>query len=193
MISRRLLFALSGGVLALAGCAAPALSLFTLAAPAGGVDQARLSGRPMVIEIARITVPDEIDSEDMLLRNGATLLRSDTGRWASRLSLQATDRVTARLAERRPDALVVNRAQAQSPSYRVVINIARLDVSREGMGVLEADWQIVPSDATLPALRDRGRFVAQGGSEGGNDALLVARIGDLLDQLARGINVSALR
>jgi hypothetical protein len=74
-----------------------------------------------------------------------------------------------------------------------VINVARLDVSRDGMGVLEADWQILPADAALPALRDRGRFVAQGGAAGGDDALLVARIGDLLDQLALAINVTALR
>jgi uncharacterized lipoprotein YmbA len=193
MISRRLFNAvLAASALAVAGCAAPALSLFTLAAPTAGKPQAPLPGKPMVIEVARISLPDEIDSEDMLVRNGPTLIRSSTGRWASRLSLQATDRVTARLAERRPDALVVNRAQAQSPSYRIVINISRLDVLPDGSGVMEADWQIIPSDSAIAALRDRGSFTTRQEPVKG-DSLLVAGIGDLLDQLAGAIKISALR
>ena len=193
MISRRIFNAsLSAAALALSACAAPALSLFTLAAPGATRQQAPLPGRPMVIEVARVSLPDEIDSEDMLLRAGPTLIRSSTGRWASRLSLQVTDRITARLAERRPDALVVNRAQAQSPSYRIVINIARLDVLSDGSGTLEADWQIIPADGAIPAFRDRGRFSAQQDASKAV-SLLVAAIGDLLDQLASAIKITALR
>ena len=193
MIPRRFFNAsLLAAPLALSACAAPALSLFTLAVPNTARPQAPLPGRPMVIEVARVSLPDEIDSEDMLVRNGPTLVRSSTGRWASRLSLQVTDRVTARLAERRPDALVVNRAQAQSPSYRIVINIARLDVLSDGSGTLEADWQIIPADAAIAAARDRGQFsVRQDASK--SDNLVVAEIADLLDQLARAIKINTLR
>ena len=193
MISRRLFnTALAAASVALSACAAPALSLYTLAAPGAARQQAPRPGRPMVIEVARVSLPDEIDSEDMLLRAGPTLIRSSTARWASRLSLQVTDRVTARLTERRPDALVVNRAQAQSPSYRIVINIARLDVLSDGSATLEADWQIFPADAAIPAFRDRGRFNAKQDASN-SDPLLVAAIGDLLDQLASAINITALR
>jgi uncharacterized lipoprotein YmbA len=193
MIARRVFNAfLLVAPLSLSACAAPALSLFTLASPNPTRPQAPLPGRPMVIEVARVSLPDEIDSEDMLVRSGPTLVRSSTGRWASRLSLQVTDRVTARLAERRPDALVVNRAQAQSPSYRIVINIARLDVLSDGSGTLEADWQIIPSDAAIAASRDRGQFSVRRDAPKG-DNLLVANLGDLLDQLSSAIKINALR
>lgn len=190
MTPRRALLA-SLAMLPLSGCAAPALVLFTLAAPTAPTAGGALPTRLVVIEIARITLPDELDNEDILVRDGATLARSSTGRWASRLSLQVGERITQRLADRRPDALVVNRAQAQTPSYRVVINVARLEVLRDGSGMLEADWQIIPADAVQPVARDRGRFVSQG-LAGGND-VVVARIGNLLDQLAQAINVAGLR
>lgn len=190
MTPRRALLA-SLAMLLLSGCAAPALSLFTLAATTAPKTGGALPARPVVIEIARVTLPDELDNEDMLVRDGVTLARSSTGRWASRLSLQVGDRITQRLADRRPDALVVNRAQAQTPSYRVVINVARLDVLRDGSGTLEADWQIIPADAGKPVMRDRGRYVSQGIA--GGDGVVVARIGDLLDQLAQAINVAGLR
>jgi uncharacterized lipoprotein YmbA len=197
MMPRRVILGLlAAPTLVLSNCAAPALSLFTLAAPAPPRAEAQkmvsaLPARPVVIEIARVTLPDELDNEDILVRDGATLARSSTGRWASRLSLQVGDRITQRLAARRPDALVVNRAQAQTPSYRILINIARLDVLRNGSATLEADWQIVPADAAQPALRDRGRFMTRGA--GSSDGAVAERIGDLLDQLAERINVSNLR
>ncbi len=188
---RILVVSFAAATLLLSACAAPALSLFTLAVPTAQKTGGALPAHPVVIEIARITLPDELDNEDMLVRDGAVLDRSSTGRWASRLSLQVGDRITQRLADRRADALVVNRAQAQTPSYRIVINVSRLDVLRNGGGTLAADWQIIPANPAQPALRDRGQFVSRG--IGGSDGAEVEQIGDLLDQLAQAINVAGLR
>ncbi len=49
-----------------------------------------------------------------------------------------------------PDALVTDQPQTEAPSYRILINISRLDVTSDGVATLEADWQIVPRDRPCP-------------------------------------------
>src|SRR4051794_10039815 len=111
------------GCLVLATCGAPPLTLYTLGTPATAKDTHPLDRAPIVIAVARVTIPDELDTEDMVVRDGNTLRRSRLGRWASRLSLGITDRLTGRLAERYPRALVTDRPLTETPSYRVLINI----------------------------------------------------------------------
>ncbi len=182
-------------VLTVAGCGAPPLTLYTLAAPAPASNPAAprppLGRKPTVIEVVRVTVPDEIDTEDILVRNGSTLRRSERGRWASRLSLGITDRLTARLAASRPDALVTDRLQGETASYRVLINISRLDVTSGGVATLEADWLIAPHDPAIPTRRNRARFSATGPVT--TDQQVVALEEKLLDQLAGAIDISGLR
>jgi len=139
----------------------------------------------MVIAVARVTIPDELDTEDIVVRDGSTLQRSHLGRWASRLSLGITDRLTARLAERQRNALVTDRPLTETPSYRVLVNIARLDVSAGGVVALDADWQILPSDPAMPTVRDRGHFEASGPVA--TDQNVVTLVGGVLDRLAAGI------
>jgi uncharacterized lipoprotein YmbA len=173
--------------LLLASCATPPLTLYTLGAPGGAADAAPLGARPIVIAVARVTVPDELDTEDLVVRDGSTLRRSTVGRWASRLSLGITDRVTQLLAERRPDALVTDRPLTDTPSYRVLINIGRLEVTAAGVATLDADWMIVPREAGAPTLRDRGHFSVTGPVA--TDADVVALLGAVLDQLAGAIDI----
>jgi uncharacterized protein len=177
--------------LLLASCGAPPLTLYTLDTPSSVADVPPLGAKPMVIEIVRVTVPDELDTQDIVLRNADTLQRSSEGRWASRLSLGITDRLTERLAARRPAALITDRPQASTPPYRVLINISRLDVTAAGTARLDADWMIVPRDAAKPILRDRARFTATGPVA--TDPDVVALVGGLLDRLAGAIDVTKLR
>jgi uncharacterized lipoprotein YmbA len=190
----------------LGSCAAPPLTLYTLgtpsvstgaaplntqvgAAPTGkGADAAPLGNRPIVIAVARVTIPDELDTEDIVVRDGSTLRRSRLGRWASRLSLGLTDRLTQRLAERRPDAVVTDRPLTDTPAYRILVNIARLDVTTAGVAVLEADWLVVPRDPAAPTVRDRGRFTAT--EPGDTDQDVATLVGNALDQLARAIAIN---
>jgi uncharacterized lipoprotein YmbA len=43
-----------------------------------------------VIAVARVTLPDDLDTQDILVRRGSVLESSHTARWASRLSLAVT-------------------------------------------------------------------------------------------------------
>jgi hypothetical protein len=173
--------------LLLAGCATPPLTLYTLGAPPVATDFRPLGRRPVVIAVARVTVPDELDTEDIVVRDGSTLRRSVRGRWASRLSLGITDRLTERLAEQRPDALVTDRPLTDTPTFRVLVNIGRLDVTTAGVATLDADWMVVPREASARTVRDRGHFTATGPVETDQD--VVGLLGVVLDQLASAINI----
>jgi len=174
-------------LLLLASCGAPPLPVYTLGPPATDVDAAPLGRSPVVIAVARVSIPDELDTEDIVVRDGSTLRRSRLGRWASRLSLGITDRLTRRLAERRPDALVTDRPLTESPAERVMVNIGRLDVTAAGIATLDADWLVVRRGGSAPASHDRGHFSATGPVA--NDQDVVTLVGQLLDQLAGAIDI----
>jgi len=113
------------------------------------------------------------------------------GALGSRLSLGITGLLAARLAQRRPDALVTTQRQTDAPGYRVLVNINSLDVTAEGTAALEADWQVVPRDLALPAGRERGAFSATGVVTTDRD--VVALEGAVLDQLAGRIGDAGLQ
>jgi len=183
---------LSGAAaLLLTSCAAPPLNLYTLNVPSSPAEPPPLGSKPTVIEIVRVAVPDELDTQDIVVRNGDRLVRSRQGRWASRLSLGITDRLTERLAAQRPDALITDQPRADPPSYRVLINISRLDVTKAGTATLDANWTILPHDPSRPILRDRVGFSATGPVA--TDQEVVTQVGSLLDRLAGAIDVSGLR
>ena len=180
-----------GATLLLASCAAPPLVLYTLDKPGAGPGVAELGRNALVIEVTRVSVPDELDTQDIQVRRGSVLQASQGGRWASRLSVGATGLLTSRLARHRPDALVTDQPQAGTPSYRIVVNISRLDVTAEGNAVLEADWQVVPGNPALRVRRDRASFHATGLVAIDRD--VVAMVGAVLGLLADRIDILALR
>ena len=118
-------------VIALGSCAAPPVILYTLGQPAITGPEIPLRGKATVIEVARVTLPDYLDTQDILIRRGSALESSHRGRWASRLSLGVTDLLTAKLAQSRPDALVTDQPQTGIPSARLLINVSRLDTAAE--------------------------------------------------------------
>jgi uncharacterized protein len=177
-------------VLALAGCAAgPALNVYTLSeSPAN--EAATTSADPPrpgtpVIEISRVSLPEYLDSRDLIVRQGDILERSRTGRWASRLSIAVTDLLTQQLTMRMPAAWVTDEPQARTPDYRLIVHIDRLDITSSGTGVVEADWEIVPRDASGEVSRYRSRFSMDGAV--GTDEAVVHFERRLLDRLASEI------
>jgi hypothetical protein len=174
-----------------ASCASPALNLYTLDVPATAAESAPLSGKPIVIEVRRVAIPDYLDTQDILVRAGSTLNRSRQGRWASRLSLGVTHFLAGRLAERRPDALVTDQPQIEPPNYRIFLTINTLDVTTAGVATLEADWLIVPRNPALPTRRARARFTATGPVATDQDVVLLDKA--VLQQLADSIDVANLR
>jgi uncharacterized protein len=175
------------GCVLLGACAAPPLTLYTLATPSITTDARRPGKAPIVIAVSRVTIPDELDTEDIVVREGSTLRRSRLGRWASRLSVGITGRLTERLGERYPKALVTDRPLTDTPSDRVLINIGRFDVSNAGVTTLDADWLVIPRDATTPPRRERAHFSAAGPV--GTDKDIVTLMGIVLDQLAGAIDI----
>jgi uncharacterized lipoprotein YmbA len=174
----------------LCACGAPPLTLYTLGTPAAASDSVPLARKPLVIAVARVTLPDELDTDVIVVRDGSRLRPSRRGRWASRLSLGITDRLTERLAKQRPAALVTDRPLTETPSYRVLVNIQRLDVSADGFATLDADWLIVSRDSGAPGQRDRGHFTASGSVE--TDQGVVTLVETVLDQLAAAIDIRHL-
>jgi uncharacterized lipoprotein YmbA len=178
-------------VLLAASCASPPLSLYTLEPSDAPTKAAPLTSKAIVIEIRRVVIPDFLDTQDILVRNGNTLQRSTHGRWASRLSLGITRYLTGLLAARRPDALVTDQPQFEAPSDRISLVISTLDVTNAGTATLEADWTIVPRNPTLPTQRRRGRFTASGPVASDQDVVTLLQV--VLTQLADAIDISHLR
>jgi uncharacterized lipoprotein YmbA len=178
--------------LILGSCASPAVILYTLAASAPSGSQRPFGQHPVVIVVDRVALPDELDSQDILIRKGSVLERSHTGRWASRLSLGITDLVTDRLAKSRPDALVTNQPQTTTPAYTIRINISQLDLVMDaappgGTATLEADWMIVAQNPAVPVQRDRTRVQLAGPV--GTDHDVVALMAATVIRLAAAIDL----
>ncbi len=193
---RRILLAGLAGfaAVALVSCAEPAVTRYTLGSPGPSAAAPALGRALLVIEVARVAIPDELDTQDILVRRGSTLERSHGGRWASRLSVGVTERLAARLSQSRPDALVTDEPQGAAPDYRILIHVSALDVVSEGAGgraTLAADWLIVPRDARLPTARDRVRLEAAGPVA--TDRETVALVTEVVDRLAGAIDIAGLR
>jgi uncharacterized lipoprotein YmbA len=180
-----------GPVVLLVGCAGPPLTLYTLepdgSALGGAGDQPVLGATPTVIAVAPVAVPAELDSEDVSVRSGAVVQRSSSGRWASRLSNEITERLTADLAARDPQALVTSAPQGQTPTYRVVVTLSRFDVSAAGRVVVTADWAIVPADPAAAVQRGRTIFAVEGPVA--TDVQVVTLQGAAVDRLGRAIRL----
>jgi len=172
-----------GPVLALllAGCAAPPLKVYTLEAPAVMVDNG--SARTTAsVEVWRVVLPNYLDTQDIVLRHGSEISRSSHARWASRLSIGATDLIAARLAAARPDLFITDQPLVTPARFRLFINISRLDVNAAGTASVAADWTIVPRDEGRPERRDRTSFSLTGMVE--TDAENVALTNAVLDELS---------
>ena len=182
----------------LASCAAPPVTLYALGASGGGSPgtppATALQPGAAVIQLSRVTLPDYLDTQDIMVRRGSVLDSSHTGRWASRLSLGATGLLAARLARTRPDALVTDQPQTTAPTHRLLVNISRFDVAADtattGRATLDADWLIVPRDAALPTMRGRITLGVEGPV--GSDQDVVAMETTLLSRLADSIDITRL-
>ena len=171
------------------GCAGPPLSLYTLAG-SNSAAVAPLTAHPLVISVARVTIPDALDSEDILVRDGAILRRSNKGRWASRLSIGITDLLTAQLTARRPDALITDQPQAAPVSARLLIDIGQLDINANGTAAITASWTIIPTDTAIPIQRGRTSFTMQGSTATDQDVVTLTKT--IVTRLAPQIDLAGL-
>lgn len=174
--------------LAVAACAARPLRLYTLNDPAAIGPPGMLRPGAPVIEVDRLILPDYLDTVDILVRRGSVLERSDGARWASRLSILATNLLTARLATRTPDALVTDQWRGTAPDYRIMVQVTGLDVTSGGVASLNAYWQILPRDHRLQAVRNRTQIRVTGPVA--TDQEVVDLETELFERLAGAIRLS---
>jgi uncharacterized protein len=176
--------------LVLAGCAGPPLRLYTLSDASDPADPpGSIRHIAPVIRVDRVIVPGYLDTQDILVRHGHVLERSPTGRWATRLSIAATELLSARLAMRRPDALVTDESEGGAYDYEIRVDVSELDVMSSGEAILAADWQIRRRAGAAP-IRSRLRLVRHGSVA--TDASVVQLEAVLFDQLADAIDITSL-
>lgn len=108
------------------------------AAPGGGPRDIR-----PVLGLRTVSIPDYLDSSDMILRDGAHRLTvSPAGRWGERLSIGIADALRDELRRRLPGFRVSRESSPGSPFREIVVDIAALEMSPDGRCVLTAQWTV---------------------------------------------------
>jgi uncharacterized lipoprotein YmbA len=166
--------------------------LSTPAAPVAGVHNE--AGRP-VVELPTVTLPDYLDSADILVRDGRNELKpSTTGKWGERLSVGVTHALEVALARRLPGVLVTHTPTPGQPGRQLLVDISAFDVQPDGRCALTARWTVPASDKQPAAISEQGTFVstlAPGVTK--SDSAVVAVMTAAVDQLADRIAVSLRR
>ncbi|MBO1359835.1 membrane integrity-associated transporter subunit PqiC [Acetobacter sacchari] len=145
----------------LEGCASAALRLYTLDAPAipSGTSA---NASAAVVEISRIRLPDYLDTQNIVTRDGQFVRTSPNGRWAERLSNGLTDLLAAKIRQARPDLIVTETPLTGAPTSRLMLDITRFDVSASGVATLDAHWAIVGAQGDASASTGQTSLTASG-------------------------------
>ncbi|GBR15185.1 PqiC family protein [Asaia spathodeae] len=184
MSPRPLLFVLALGLLS--GCASAPVQFYTIAPTASDITLAPRNAP--VTYVPPVSMPDYLDTQDILVRDGSRLVRSSNGRWASRLSQSATDLIVARLSQDWPQRMVTAYPPLDTPESRLGITIERMDLLQQGQATLIASWTELPRDENSPPRQGRASVSVQGSVT--DDAAKAALLQKLFEQLADKIAAS---
>jgi len=158
----------------LAACAAPPLRLYTLGYATD--DPAVVQPSPAhTLEITRIVLPDYLDTQDMIVRQGAVIRRSPSGRWAERLSSGMAELVSSTLRQRYPQIDIATRPLPVPAPARLDITIQRFDVMEDGHVALDASWALIPLDPKVPITRQNIRVRQNGPVQSDQDLATLMR------------------
>jgi uncharacterized lipoprotein YmbA len=181
----------------LIGCSSsPLPRTYVLSAPADPVAGVHNeAGRP-VVELATVSMPDYLDSSDILLRDGRNELKpSATGKWGERLSVGITHALEVSLGRRLPGILVTHTPMSGQPTRRLLVDVAAFDFQPDGRCVLTARWTVSGSDPQTVAIAEQGTFVTIAPTSAGAfaDSAVVSAMAAAVDQLADRMAVSLRR
>jgi uncharacterized lipoprotein YmbA len=177
--------ALAASVVALAGCGAllgggapPKLYVLgDVATPAAQSER----GRPLLVRT--VTVPEYLDSTDLLRRTGGNELTvSDTGKWGERLSTGVTRALASALATRVRRPILTNDSDRAGTAQDLIVDVESFDARADGTVVLAARWQVYDPDRRRTVGGDRVVFEDTAGD--GSDQAIVAAMSRLVDKLA---------
>jgi len=157
------------------------------------------------IVIARVRVPDYLDTNDIVLRDGNDQVKaSATGRWAERLSRGLTRALADDLGAHLEPEEVLSDATTAAPR-QVLVDVSALDLWPDGHCTLAATWAIVNHAPPRAVAYGGGTFnsspavssVGVGSAVGGGDGRLVdalsRTVGKLADAIALNLRQSADR
>lgn len=185
------------GLLMLLGCgSSPPQTVYVLGAaadPVPGVTS--VSGRP-VVELKPVTVPDYMDTTDILLRDGQNALKSSqTGRWGERLSVGIARALREDLTTRMPAIEMAQGDPVQPPTRTLLVDIAGFDVRPDGRCVLAAHWTVLGEDSKTVLASERATIIANiTQSTGGMaDPAIVSAMAGAVGQLADHIAMNVSR
>lgn len=178
----------------LGGCSAPPLKYYTFNENIINQSTNKITQyseiSPTII-ITPITVPDYLDTTDIVTRENSSLHHSVNGRMSSVLSVAVTDYVTHLLSIKNPTLFITNQRQVGMPTSQILINISHLDVqnlgNQNGSAILEADWSIIPRNEHLPINKQKGTFFASGSIASDSDVIKIeqALLIKLVNQISK--------
>lgn len=174
------------GVILLVGCGfAPPMRTYVLGDRPGGGEAAQSRDGLVVIELKTVSLPDYLDSTDILRRVGPNeVVPSQTGRWGERLSLGVTSALASALSRRRPDLSIVT-VPPPRPGQRIVVDFQAVDIEATGLCRLVARWRVTGEDTRGTAKSGHGVVEENAGSL--DDAAIAAALTRAVDQLAERI------
>jgi uncharacterized lipoprotein YmbA len=174
-------------LLMLSGCSSgPAPRTFVLNAPLGRLTPPADPAGGATVQVQSVVLPDYLDTEDILLREGAHgLVASPGGRWGERLSAGMTHALTAALVTRLPDLRVEPARPTDRRARQILVDVDAFDVGRDGRCELSASWTILPVDAGSVAVSGHEVFTtAAVNTSAAGDAAVVAAMAATVDKLA---------
>jgi uncharacterized lipoprotein YmbA len=174
------------------GCASgpPARRLYVLGTP---LESTEAAGNGPVVWLRRISLPEYLDSTDIVWRAGQHGLQtSPTGRWGERLSLGITQALATDLTARLPQNRVVWSDPGRNSTRELLVDVEGFDAWPDGHCVLSATWTL--TDATNSAVLGGARetfTAAPARGEAQSDVRVVAGMADVLGKLADSIASAA--
>lgn len=157
------------------------------APPAGVVSRA---GQP-IIQLKAVTVPDDLDSTDIVRREGANrAIASPTGQWKDRLSVGVTIALAADLRRRLPD-VIIETDPTGAPERKIIVQVERFEIGSDGVCSLTARWRMSDPRGNGAGESEEGTFVEGPGRS--DDAAAAAAMTAAIDQLAEHVAATVRR
>jgi hypothetical protein len=167
----------------LAGCGSSStLRLYVLGSPARPTIGVWSEADLPVIELKTVSVPDYLDSSDILRRVGPNeVAASPTGRWGERLSVGLTQALASELSSRLPK-VVIAMTPPSGPTRRLFVDIERFDIEADGQCLVTARWRITAGDGQTTSESEHGAFREAAAST--DDPAIASAMTRAVDQLA---------
>ena len=170
----------------LVGCGiGPPMRTYVLGDRPEGTEAVSSRGGLVVMELKTVSLPDYLDSTDILRRIGPNeVAPSPTGRWGERLSLGITGALASALSRRRPDLSIVT-VPPPRPGQRIVVDFQAIDIEASGQCRMVVRWRITGDDSRGPWKSGHG--VLEESAASMDDSAVVAALTKAIDQLAERI------